>query len=188
MAKRRPVVAVLAVTAVAGAGIAAGVFLARGMPGGAAGSSADAAPTSSAAPLGDETGFEDVSPTATASIGPDPDEGQAVATDEPDVVTTEEVPVTVTYFGWDAAAREVQLAGFVGGVVEDGGVCTLTLTKGDATATGRKQALADASTTACGEVTVPGDQLSAGTWTAVLTYASPGHTGTSEAVDVEVTS
>lgn len=187
MAKRRRVVAVLAVAAVAGAGVAAGVFLTRGMPGGAAASS-DPAATSSAAPLGDETGFEEVSPTATASIGPDPDAGQSVATDEPHVVTDESVAVTVTYFGWNDGARQVQVGGFVGGVVEEGGVCTLTLTKGGATVTGRTEALPDASTTSCGEVAVPGDELSAGTWRAVLSYSSDGHSGASEPVDVEVTS
>jgi hypothetical protein len=185
MAKSRRVVAVLAVTAVAGAGVAAGVFLTRGAAGDDDATSSPA--TTSAAPLGDESGFEDVNPTPTASIGPDPDEGQVVATDAPDVVTTAEVPVTITWFGWDPDRRQVQLAGFVGGVVEDGGVCTLTLTKGGATVTGEKDALADASTTSCGELTVPGNEVGPGTWRAVLSYASAGHTGTSEAVDVEVT-
>src|SRR4051812_25199244 len=129
MAKRRRGVAVLTVAAVAGAGVAAGVFLTRGTPGDGDPSSA-AAPTTSPAPVGDETGFDETSPSPTASIGPDPDAGQTVATDAPDVVTTSEVPVTITWFGWDQASRQVQVAGFVGGVVEDGGVCTLTLTKG----------------------------------------------------------
>ena len=186
MAKRRRGVAVLTVAAVAGAGVAAGVFLTRGTPGDADASSA-AAPTTSPAPLGDETGFEDVSPTPTASIGPDPDTGQTVATDAPDVVTTSEVPVTITWFGYDPASKQVQLAGFVGGVVEDGGVCTLILTKGGTTVRGDKDAVADASTTSCGELDVAGSKLSPGTWQAVLTYASAGHTGTSETVDVEVT-
>jgi len=185
MAKRRRGVAVLAVAAVAGAGVAAGVFLTRGMPGAEA--SSEAGPTTSAAPLGDETGFEDVSPTATASIGPDPDAGEPVATDTPVVVTTEDVPVVVTYYGWNATAKDVEVGGYVEGVVEDGGVCTLTLTKGASTVRGDKSAVADASTTSCGELQVPGDAVSAGTWQAVLTYASAGHTGTSETVDVEVT-
>jgi hypothetical protein len=137
--------------------------------------------------MGDETGFEEVSPTPTASIGPDPDTGQSVATDEPHVVTDSAVPVTVTYFGWNADAQQVQVGGYVGGVVEEGGVCTLTLTKGGTTVTGRTEALPDASTTACGEITVPGDEVSAGTWRAVLSYSSDGHSGTSEPVDVEVT-
>lgn len=186
MAKRRPVVAVLAVTAVAGAGIAAGVFLTRGMPGGAAASSDDAAPTSSAAPLGDETGFEDVSPTATASIGPDPDTGQPVATDEPVVATGSEVAVTATYAEWDASLGQVVVGGYVAGVVENGGTCTLTLTQGGKTATRTVDAAADASTTVCGAVSVDGDELAAGTWSAVLSYRSDGHSGAAEAWDVEV--
>jgi hypothetical protein len=175
---------VLAVAAVAGAGIAAGVFLTRGMPGAEA--SSEAAPTTSAAPLGDATGFEDVSPTATASIGPDPDTDQPVATDTPVVVTTKQVPVVVTYYGWNPTAKDVEVGGYVEGVVEDGGVCTLTLTKGGASVTATADASADASTTACGGVTVPGSQVSAGTWKAVLSYSSAGHAGTSDAVDVEV--
>jgi hypothetical protein len=186
MAKRRRGVAVLTVAAVAGAGVAAGVVLTRGTPGDADASSA-AAPTTSPAPLGDESGFEDVSPTPTASIGPDPDTGQTVATDAPDVVTTSEVPVTITWFGYDPASEQVQLAGFVGGVVEDGGVCTLTLTRGGTAVRGDKDAVADASTTSCGELDVAGSKLSPGTWQAVLSYTSAGHTGTSETVDVEVT-
>ena len=187
MAKRRGVVAVLAVTAVAGAGVAAGVFLTRGAPGEPAASSSVPA-TTSAAPLGDETGFEDVSPTPTASIGPDPDDGQAVVTDEPVVVTTAEVPVTVTFYGWNPDTKAVEVGGYVTGVVEDGGTCTLTLTKGATTVTGSTKALPDASTTACGAVAVPGNKVGAGTWRAVLSYSSDGHTGTAEAVDVEVTS
>jgi hypothetical protein len=186
MAKRRRAVAVLAVTAAAGAGVAAGVFLTRGMPTGADASSLPTA-TSSPTPQGEETGLDEVSPTATASIGPDPDTGQEIATDEPAVAPSAEVPVTITYFGWDPAREEVQLAGFVGGLVEDGGVCTLTLTKDGATVSRDRTALADASTTSCGEVSVPGAQLEAGTWQAVLTYSSTGHTGTSETVAVEVT-
>jgi hypothetical protein len=185
MAQRR-LVAVLAVTAVAGAGVAAGVFLTRGMPGSQAATPSAPATTSSAAPVGDETGLEDVNPTPTASVGPDPDAGAPVATDEPQVVTGSEVPVTVTFYGWNPTSQEVQVGGYVGGVVEEGGVCTLTLTNGGTTVTGRTDALPDASTTACGAVTVPGDEVSAGTWQAVLSYSSAGHSGTSDAVDVEV--
>jgi hypothetical protein len=186
MSKKRAVVAVLAVTAVAGAGVAAGVFLTRGTPEGPAASSTAPAATSSAPPLGDEAGFEDVSPTPTASIGPDPDAGQTVAVDEPVVATGSDVPVTVTFYGWNPTSQEVQVGGYVGGVVEEGGVCTLTLTKGGQTVTGRSEALPDASSTACGAVTVPGDEVAAGTWRAVLSYSSPAHSGTSDAVDVEV--
>jgi hypothetical protein len=186
MAKRRRGVAVLAVAAVAGAGVAAGVFLTRGTPG-EADASSTAGPTTSAAPLGDETGFEDVSAAPTGSIGPDPDDGQVVATDTPVVITAQEVPVTVTFYGWNPTSKAVEVGGYVEGVVEDDGECTLTLTKDGATVTGRADASPDASTTACGTVSVPGDEVTAGTWKAVLSYSSARHDGRSDAVDVEVT-
>jgi hypothetical protein len=47
-------------------------------------------------------------------------------------------------------------------------------------------AAADATTTVCGGLAVDGSQLAAGSWQAVLTYASAAHTGTSQAVAVEV--
>jgi hypothetical protein len=183
---KRATVAVLTVTAVAGAGVAVGVFLAHGAPGTPAASSSAPAPTSDAGSLDDGSGLDDVSAEPTASIGPDPDTGQSVATDEPVVATGSEVAVTVTFYGWNATSQVVQVGGYVAGVVEEGGVCTLTLTKGGRSVTGRTDAVADASTTACGAVTVPGDRVSAGTWQAVLSYSSAGHSGTSDAVDVEV--
>jgi len=186
MAKRRRAVAVLAVAAVAGGGVAAGVFLGRGMPGEAADASSPVAPTSSAAPVGDETGFEEVSPTATASIGPDPDAGQVVATDEPVVASGSSVDVSVSFAGWDPTRSEVQVDGFIAGISEEGGTCTLSLTKDGRTVTGSAPGVADARMTACGGLVVPGDQVSGGTWQAVLSYRSAGHSGTSESRDVEV--
>ena len=97
MSTRRAAVAVLAVSAVAGAGVAAGVFLTRGTPGTPAASSSA---SSSAAPVTGDAGFESISPTPTESLGPDPDAGQPVVTDEPFVATGSSVPVTVTFYGW----------------------------------------------------------------------------------------
>lgn len=184
MPNRRGVVAALAVAAVAGGAVAAGVFLTRGPDTTPATSSAT--PTPSQSPLGEGAGFEEVSPTPTASIGPDPYEGQDVATDPPVVATGEQVDVTVTFTGWNSTAGEVQVGGYVAGVVEDGGTCTLTLTKDGQSVTGSRPAAPDAATTACGAVVVPGDRVSAGTWQAVLTYSSAAHSGSSEAWDVEV--
>jgi hypothetical protein len=185
MAKRRRAVAVLAVAAVAGAGVAAGVLLTRALPG-AAGASPAPTATSSPTPLGQETGLDDVSPTPTASIGPDPDAGQTVATDEPVVASGSSVDVSVTFAGWDPTRSEVQVDGFVAGISEEGGTCTLSLTKDGRTVTGSAQGVADARMTACGGLAVPGDQVSGGTWKAVLSYRSTGHSGTSESWDVEV--
>jgi hypothetical protein len=192
MAERRRGLAALAVVAVAGAGVAAGVFLTRGTAG-----DADASPTASSAgsstasptpsvPLGEESGFDDVSTTPTASIGPEPDTGRPVATDEPVAVTGEPVQVAITYAGWDPSRREVQVDGYVAGISEEGGTCTLTLTRGGASVSGSNDGVADAHLTACGALAVPGSEVSAGTWRAVLSYRSAGHSGASESWDVEV--
>ena len=71
-------------------------------------------------------------------------------------------------------------------MIEDGGVCTLTLTQGGATVTVEGPAMPDASTTVCGGLVVPGDRLTAGTWQATLAYASATHRGTSARRAVEV--
>jgi hypothetical protein len=97
------------------------------------------------------------------------------------------VPVTVTFYGWRADVHQVMVGGYVPGVVESDGICTVTLTNGTATVSVDAAATADASSTACGAIVVPGDRLSAGTWQAVLSYSSPEHTGAAAAVPVEVT-
>ena len=184
MPRTRTVLVGLTLTAVAAGGVAAGVFLTRGTPDSPAASSSSA--TTTAAPVGSDLGLDEINPEPTASIGPDPYEGEVVATDDPVVATGEQVQVTVTFAGWNASAGQVQVGGYVAGIVEDGGACTLTLTKGGQTVTGRSEAVPDASTTACGAVTVPGDEVSDGTWSAVLAYESAAHTGASESWDVEV--
>jgi hypothetical protein len=186
MPSSRTVVAGLAVTAVIAGGVAAGVFLTRGTQDQPGSTAAPATATTTAAPVGSDLGLDDVDPEPTGSLGPDPYEGEPVATDGPVVATGSEVQVTVTFAGWNATAGQVQVGGYVAGVVEDGGTCTLTLTKGAQTVTGRAEAVADASTTACGAVTVPGDEVGDGTWSARLAYESAAHVGTSEAWDVEV--
>jgi hypothetical protein len=185
MPSSRTVVAGLAVTAVIAGGVAAGVFLTRGAPAQPVDTAAPAT-TTTAAPVGADVGLDDVDPEPTASVGPDPYEGEPVATDEPVVATGSVVPVIVTFHGWDPGAELVEVAGYVAGVIEEGGSCTLTLTRDGQTVTGTSEAVPAASTTDCGGVTVPGDQVTDGVWSAVLTYESAAHEGSSEAWDVEV--
>lgn len=110
-----------------------------------------------------------------------------VATDSPVVVapTTEGV-VRMTYIGWDKAAGAVEAAGFVPGVVESHGTCVLTLTSGGSSITASVAGTADASSTSCGGLTVPGASVSPGTWGAVLTYESSASRATSEATQVVI--
>ena len=185
---KRKVAAVLAVAAVALVA-AAGFGVTRGwldLPASSAAGAATSAPTTEnaagtsappAPPAGSDAAAESANPSS----------GQTVATDEPVVVTGSQVPVVVTYYGWNAGERRVQVGGYVTGVVEEGGTCTLTLTKDGATVTVEGAARPDAVTTACGQLTVSGARLSAGTWQAVLSYASDSATGAAAAVPVEVT-
>lgn len=117
---------------------------------------------------------------------PDP---SSVATDPP--VTSAPTPgapvsVFVTHSGWNAGTRAVDASGYVAGVIESDGTCTLTLTLADRTATVSAAAQPDATTTSCGNLLVPGAQLSTGTWRAVLSYRSPQHVGASKAFEVQV--
>jgi hypothetical protein len=110
-----------------------------------------------------------------------------VATDAPPTIqASDDATVQITYFGWNPDTRVVELAGFVASVVEDDGTCTLTLTKGDDRETTSAPATPSVSNTACGEQVLPGDRLSSGTWSAVLSYDSPTSHGASEPVEVEI--
>jgi hypothetical protein len=146
--------------------------------------SGTAATSTSAAPV--PTVASNAAGGAASVLTPDPASGQTLATDEPVVVTTPEAPVSVTFYGWDPGTQQAQVGGYVPGVVEDGGTCTLTLRRGDQTVTGTSGARPDAASTACGAVVVPGAELANGEWEAVLSYESPRHAGSSEPVTIEV--
>jgi hypothetical protein len=178
---RRWIVALSVIAALAAAG--GGYVLTRGWPGTSA--SSDASSSSGATTVATPTP-EPAQQSPVAPDAPNPSSGQTVATDEPVVVDTEAVPVVLTYSAWSAADRKVLAGGYVTGVIEDGGVCTLTLTRNGATVVAEGAAMADATTTVCGGLSIAGSQLAAGTWQAVLSYASSTHTGASAAVAVEV--
>jgi hypothetical protein len=97
-----------------------------------------------------------------------------------------EVQVTTTYYGWDDATSAVTSGAFVTGVIEDGGSCTLTLTKAGSHARGTAEGVSDVTTTSCGQISVPGSELTAGTWSGVVVYDSPGAAGRSAAFSVDV--
>jgi hypothetical protein len=140
---------------------------------------AGAAPaTGSAAPVARAA----ATTTAPYTIRPEPTK---VATDAPVHRTGGQVDVALTYVTFDKSAGTVQANGFVAGIIEQGGTCTLTLTKGGSKVTATSTAEADATTTNCGLLETSGD-LAAGTWNAVLAYSSAKATGTSAAREVTV--
>jgi hypothetical protein len=116
----------------------------------------------------------------TEVLEPGPD--APVATDRP--ATSAGRVVVVTYADWVDGGVEVD--GYVSGSVEDGGTCRLTLTQGNQVRTAEGAGMADASTTSCGSLVVPGGGLPAGDWDAVLAYLSGGSTTTSERAVVTV--
>jgi hypothetical protein len=137
----------------------------------------------SASGQADPTAGPTAGPTASSTVPNQlPDDVEAV-TDPPRPSATD---VVLSFVGWDEASGSVQAGGYVSPIVEDGGTCTLELTRDDRVVTGAGPGAADATTTICGGLSVPGAELSAGEWTVVLRYESSGTSGTSEARTVEV--
>lgn len=111
------------------------------------------------------------------------DDAEPVATDPARPTATD---VVLSYAAWDPGAGAVLAGGYLSPVIEDGGTCTLVLTKGRVTVTATSVGMADATTTACGDLRVPRSALSAGTWRAVLRYASSAADGESSSLSVAV--
>lgn len=185
---------VVAVAAVGGYAVASG--LTPGSSENSASGEATGATSSPAAPSGTRSvpAAESTTPVTpltgapVAGAGLEPGPAFPVATDPPMPTGGGDVEVTITSSGWDAGAAAVEVSGFVAGVVENGGVCTLSLTRAQTTVASQRTAEADASTTTCGSLSVPGGQLSPGTWQATLAYRSGTSAGRSAAVTVTVPS
>ena len=89
------------------------------------------------------------------------------------------IPV-ITSYGQDPSSKEALVGGFVPGTVESGGSCTLTLEKDGKKVTATNPATPNASTVSCGVIAIARDKLSAGTWSATLSYASYAYEATSQ--------
>lgn len=129
----------------------------------------------SAAPTAPAGGVVETSPGPSVSVRP-----------SSTTAALRSVLVSPTYSGWDPGAGAVVAGGFIADVVENGGTCTLTLTRDGVVVSGSAEATADASTTSCGEVRAEDPDLGSGTWEAVLSYASTRSTGESAAFSVVV--
>jgi hypothetical protein len=154
--------------------------------GGSAGEEEQAATGGSASSVASPSSGAPASAAATTSpsaVGTVPDRDGAVATDAARPTATD---VVLSYLVWDGAAGAVLAGGYVSPVVEDGGTCTLELSRDGESVSASSTALPDASTTSCGELRVPGGELEPGEWSAVLTYESDTASGTSEPLDVQV--
>lgn len=130
---------------------------------------------------------------APVSVAPDePDPGEVATDPAPSTSVSREdeessaVDVVTVFADLTSDGTAVEAGGYVVGLVESGGTCTLSLSKGGRERTASVDALPDASVTNCGGLTVPTDQLGSGTWRAVLRYRSDAAAGSAAAVDVVV--
>jgi hypothetical protein len=111
----------------------------------------------------------------------------AAATTTPDAATS--FPLTAYLVFADADETSVSASGGVDGALVNDATCTFTFSaqKADvAPVSVTSTSIADASNTSCGVVQVPIAQFSAGTWNAVLSFASPQGTATSEPLELEI--
>jgi hypothetical protein len=99
--------------------------------------------------------------------------------------TLGQVEVVTTFAGWNQLTSAVEVGAYVT-AVETPGTCTLRLTGPGGTVERNQPATADASTLACGALTVPGTELAPGTWSASVIYSSATSEGTSAPVEVVV--
>jgi hypothetical protein len=106
--------------------------------------------------------------SSTPSVSPANNSGQSA----------ERKKVVVTITTWGPDGTNYSVSGFMEGIVETDGTCTLTMTKDGTTLTAHNPAFANASDTSCG-AEVPASKLQKGTWLATLSYTSKAYTGKS---------
>ncbi len=99
-------------------------------------------------------------------------------------VSTGDVAVVISR----AAVRKgtFEVGGYVDGVTEDGGTCTVTMATDGREVVLEGPGLMNATTTSCGaELSIPASKV-AGTWSVTLTYRSAAHEGTSAPTKVTI--
>lgn len=94
--------------------------------------------------------------------------------------------VTPIITSWGQANEKVEVAARVPGVLEEGGTCTLTLKKDGVTRSATSQGIANVSEVSCGFIAIPRSSLTAGEWSATVSYSSPKANGVSEAKTITV--
>ena len=80
----------------------------------------------------------------------------------------------------------VRVLAYVSDVVEEGGSCTATFTKGGVTKSYSSTAFTDFSSSRCEAIEAPVSDLSSGVWQLRVSYSSDASEGTSSSVEVEI--
>ncbi len=95
--------------------------------------------------------------------------------------TNTTTPITITAAALNG--KNVEVRGFVSGVVQEGGTCTYTFT-GNGTITKTSSGVADVSTTNCG-ISVPRTTLPGTGWKVVINYKLGATTASSSAQSID---
>ena len=80
----------------------------------------------------------------------------------------------------------VEVGSRVPGIFESSGTCTLRLSKGGKTVSKSQKATPNVSEMSCGFISIPTSKLSAGNWSAAVSYKSNKYSGQSNSVTVRV--
>jgi cytoskeletal protein RodZ len=99
-----------------------------------------------------------------------------------------QVTPSLTFVGYaDGAKQQVEVDAFVQGVLEDGGTCVMTATKGGQKVTAQSTGRANVSQTRCENIIVDRSKFpSGGTWSVVVTYESATASGSSAPQNMEL--
>ncbi|MDN4477878.1 hypothetical protein QQX10_06355 [Demequina sp. SYSU T00039] len=160
-----------------------------------AGTEASASPTAEASGTGTAAPSEPSAgaTSADASSTPEPTPTvDAVASDPPATTPTpapgeSRAQVTVTVTSWGVSNGLFSAGAVVEGVVEDGALCFMTMTKGDRTVTANGQSARSAASSSCGDgLIVDLDDLSSGTWALTIAFRSDTAEGTSAPQEVDI--
>ncbi|MGV8968764.1 MAG: hypothetical protein ACOH2F_21095 [Cellulomonas sp.] len=94
----------------------------------------------------------------------------------------------ITYAGVSADGSELDASSYVPRIIESDGTCTFRVSAGAEKFSLAQPAVADATTTSCGSVTIPLGGSGVRTWTMVVEYRSPSSSGDSLPMTVRAAS
>jgi hypothetical protein len=102
-----------------------------------------------------------------------------------DVATKQTVTPVFGYIQ-QSENSNIEANGYISEAIEEGGTCTLELTKDDVRVTTYMQARPSAQSTVCGLLAIDRSKLSPGEWSATIVYSSASYEGTSQERKVKV--
>lgn len=130
----------------------------------------------------------EVAPADTNENSESAKNGESTSTTPTAQSGKKQVTPSLTFAGYaDAAKQQVEVDAFVQGVLEDGGTCTVTATKGGQKVTAQSTGRANVSQTRCENIIVDRSKFpSGGTWSVVVAYESATASGSSAPQNMEL--